>query len=125
MRDLGYLVVVVVLMAAWGAAPGWAQPKNEAGRRVERAAERVADEAVDAVVDEIAGEDQPSTSGMPPGLAKKGGMPPGLAKQGKVPPGWDKGKKAGWKDAPKKESWIRRAVRGIFSRKAPAETPAP
>ncbi len=116
---MGHLVrrvVVITLVAGWAVSPVWAEHKSEVGRRVERAAERVADEAVDAVLDELAGEEQSSASGMPPGLAKKGGMPPGLAKQGKVPPGWDKGRKAGWEDTPREESWIRRMVRGIFRR---------
>lgn len=90
----------------------------DVGQAASDAVKRTAVEAVDAVVDEIAGDDgAQGASGMPPGLAKKGKMPPGLEKQGKVPPGWSKGNKVGWTGGsvqPKKESLVRRMIRGIF-----------
>lgn len=120
-RELAGAVAVACIMAA----PVWAKPPHghgggrpeTAGQRAKKAADRVAGEAVDAVADELTGTTSSGSSGMPPGLAKKGKMPPGLAKQGKTPPGWDKGRKEGWNgQQPKKESLIRRAVRGIFRR---------
>ena len=94
--------------------PVFAEPKGR-GRvasqspeeHTKKAAGRVANEAVDAVADELAGTQSRTSTGMPPGLAKKGKMPPGLAKQGKTPPGWEKGKKAGWDGKPQQESLIR------------------
>ena len=109
---------------------GRGRPHEESvDEHAKKAGKRVTNEAIDAVADELAGTSSGTSSGgKPPGLAKKGKMPPGLEKQGKTPPGWEKGKKTGWGNEPKRESWIRRAVRGVFGRgKAKSQTgqPAP
>lgn len=118
----------VVILALWIAAPLFAQPPGHGRPRTDTTEERikrrshdVANEAVDAVADELTGT--PSTSGRPPGLAKKGKLPPGLAKQNKVPPGWSKGRKEGWGDG-QKESPIRKLIRAIFRKPAPPAAPA-
>lgn len=123
--------MVAIGMAATASAEpgrgrGHGQPQSTS-EHIERAGKRVANEAVDAVADELTGTPgSPSSSGMPPGLAKQGRMPPGLAKQNKTPPGWEHGKKQGWgSSAPKQESLIRRAIRGIFHRKQPPASPKP
>ena len=119
----------VIVMAYWVAAPLFAQPPGRGRPRAETSEERikrrgqdVTNEAVDAIADELTGK--PSTSGRPPGLAKKGELPPGLAKKNHVPPGWSKGRKEGWGDG-QRESPIRRLIRGIFRKPSqPATTPS-
>ena len=109
-----------------GKGYGYGKAPQSTEGHAKRAAERVANEAIDAVADELAGPQggAAGSGGMPPGLSKKGKMPPGLEKQDKVPPGWDKGKKTGWGNAPKKESFVRRLIKGIFRRGQPETTPA-
>ena len=118
----------VVVLALWVAAPLFAQPPGHGRARTETTEEHikrrshdVANEAADAVADELTGK--PASSGMPPGLAKKGELPPGLAKKHKVPPGWSKGRKEGWGDG-QKESPLRKLIRGIFRKPAPPAAPA-
>ena len=126
MRYLAAVLVGVLCVAGTAVA----QPKGKGGgrdesleRKAERAAKRVAGEAIDAVGDELAGPS--ARSGRPPGLSKKDAMPPGLAKKDKVPPGWEKGKKTGWDGQPKKESLVRRIIRGILRRGKPSDAPTP
>ena len=128
-RPRSYRTIIsgAVVMSLWLCTPAFAESagkgrgKGDADRSsIERQGERVVHEAVDAVVDEAVGDH--GTSGMPPGLAKQGKMPPGLAKQGKTPPGWDKGQKEGWGDG-KKESPLRRLIRGIFRKGPPKPDP--
>lgn len=119
------LVIVVAILVGLPALV-LAKPEGKGFRKQQKeesitrqAAKRVTHEAVDAILDELVGEnDTSSASNMPPGLSKKGKLPPGLEKKGKVPPGWSKGKKQGWDGKvsaePKKESFLRRAIRGIF-----------
>ncbi|HEX9781003.1 MAG TPA: hypothetical protein VGB20_07305 [bacterium] len=117
-----WMVCVLVLGmagAAWAGDPGTGKARGRQdeglGEAAQGAAERAAKAAVDAAADALAGEDAPSgANGMPPGLSKQGKTPPGLAKQEKTPPGWDKGKKAGWTEEPKQESFIRKMMRGVF-----------
>jgi len=75
---------------------------------------------VDAVADELLDDKgRVTTTGpRPPGLAKKDKLPPGLEKQGKIPEGWSHGKKTGWVKTgeAKKESLVRRIIKGIFRR---------
>ena len=116
-------MVGALAIAMWFAVPVLAQGKGKGSQKQKGAVERIADEAVDAVVDEIVGDEAPS--GLPPGLAKQGKVPPGLAKQGKTPPGWEQGKKTGWGEGAagsKKESLLRRLIRGIFRRRTPPDT---
>ena len=122
-------MVAVGMVATASAEPGkgrgHSQPQSTS-EHVERAGKRVANEAVDAVANEVAGTSgSPSSSGMPPGLAKQDKVPPGLAKQNKTPPGWKHGKKQGWENggAPKQESLIRRVIHGIFHRQQPPTSP--
>jgi hypothetical protein len=124
MRYVATLLVGVLCVAGVALAqpPGKGSGRDESlERKAERAAERVAGEAIDAVGDELAGPS--ARSGRPPGLSKKDAMPPGLAKKDKVPPGWEKGKKTGWDGEPKKESLVRRIIRGIFRRSKPSDAP--
>jgi hypothetical protein len=89
---------VAVALICGLASPAFAEPKGR-GRDVvreqgvdehaEQAGTRVADEAIDAVADELAGEEGGGSTGMPPGLSKKGKLPPGLEQQGQTPPGWE------------------------------------
>ena len=119
------IVVVVILMGMPILTLAKPQGKGIGRQQKEesvtkQAVKRVTNEAVDALLDELVGEDNASStsSGTPPGLSKKGKLPPGLEKKDKVPPGWSKGKKQGWNgkaiEEPKKESFLRRAIRGIF-----------
>ena len=128
MRHKVALGTMAVVLGVIGMAPAWAEPQGKGHghpqsteEHATKAAERVTNETIDAVADEVAGTPSGTSKGMPPGLAKKDKMPPGLAKQGKTPPGWDKGRKEGWNQEPKKESLIRRIIHGIFRGKKPAE----
>ncbi len=112
MRQVAIVLVLTLVVCPFLFAQGRGKGHDH-GRSdktsVEKAGERIVDEAVDAVTDELVGEGSSST--------RSGGMPPGLSKKGKTPPGWSKGKKVGWdKDSspPKRDSWVRRLIRGIF-----------
>jgi hypothetical protein len=116
-------------MAEPGKGKGRGPQKPESTtEHIEKTGKRVVNEAVDAVADELLDDKGrvTTTGSKPPGLAKKDKIPPGLEKQGKVPAGWSQGKKTGWDKTgePKKESLVRRIIRGIFRKKQePAPTP--
>lgn len=76
------------------------------------ARQRIMNETKEAVVDVLTGED----TAKPPATRTRA-LPPGLAKQGKVPPGHAVAAvsvPAQQKPEPRKDSLIRRMVRGVF-----------
>ena len=126
-------MLVLVLIVCFFAASAYAKPphavKNTAPAATTAkptAAERIGDEAADTVVDILVGEDEPKTTKTTKTVtsSKAKGTPPGLAKKGKTPPGWSKGNKKGWSETKveevevteKKESPVRRFIKGLFNK---------